>query len=269
MAASEPRKEVLVHALRDHRPRRPRGAREAPAGAAGAPGAPGPAGARGAHPAGGPAPRPHRQPDRPRGRLARRGLGAGRARPLRHRGRLQPRRGEAVPAGAAIGAVCHRAARMLIRESMGPSPDDLTLLAARRARIMEKMGGGVMLLAAAPERPRTADILYPYRQDSDFAYVTGFPEPEAVCVLAPDAKERFVLFVRPRDPERELWVGTRAGVEGAVERYGADAAFKLEERSEEHTSELQSPCNLVCRLLLEKKKKKELASIIKIDMITP
>src|SRR2546421_2553367 len=112
---------------------------------------------------------------------------------------------------------------------MGPSPDDLTLLAARRARIMERMGGGVMLLAAAPERPRTADILYPYRQDSDFAYVTGFPEPEAVCVLAPDAPERFVLFVRPRDPEREQWVGARAGVEGAVERYGANAAFKLEE----------------------------------------
>src|SRR5947208_4824150 len=112
---------------------------------------------------------------------------------------------------------------------MGPSADELALLAARRARIMERMGGGVMLLAAAPERPRTADILYPYRQDSDFAYVTGFPEPEAVCVLAPDAKERFVLFVRPRDPEREQWVGARAGVEGAVERYGADAAFKLEE----------------------------------------
>src|SRR5437763_16361424 len=98
---------------------------------------------------------------------------------------------------------------------MGPSPDDLALLAARRARMMEKMGGGVMLLAAAPERPRPAATLYPYRQDSDFAYVTGFPEPEAVCVLAPDATVRFVRFVRPRDPERELWPGTRAGVEGA------------------------------------------------------
>src|SRR5204862_7450391 len=115
---------------------------------------------------------------------------------------------------------------------MGPSPDDLTLLAARRARIMEKMGGGVMLLAAAPERPRTADILYPFRQDSDFAYVTGFPEPEAVCVLAPDAPERFVLFVRPRDPEREQWAGAREGVAGAVERYGANAAFNLEEREQ-------------------------------------
>src|SRR5947208_16184679 len=109
---------------------------------------------------------------------------------------------------------------------MGPSPDDLALLAARRARIMEKMGGGVMLLAAAPERPRTADILYPYRQDSDFAYVTGFPEPEAVCVLAPDAPERFVLFVRPRDPARDQWVAPRAGVEGPAERYAANAGFK-------------------------------------------
>jgi len=118
---------------------------------------------------------------------------------------------------------------MLVKEAMGLSADELGVLAARRARIMEKMGGGVMLLAAAPERPRTADILYPYRQDSDFAYVTGFPEPEAVCVLAPEAKEHFVLFVRPRDPEREQWVGMRTGVEGAVERYGADAAFKLEE----------------------------------------
>src|SRR3989440_10124017 len=112
---------------------------------------------------------------------------------------------------------------------MGPSPDDLTLLAASRAHIMERMGGCAMLLAAGPERPRTAATLYPYRQDSDFAYVTGFPEPEAVCVLPPEAPEPFVLFVRPRDPERELWVGMRAGVEGALARYGANAAFKLED----------------------------------------
>src|SRR5262245_5837805 len=106
---------------------------------------------------------------------------------------------------------------------------DKALFAARRARIAERMDGGVMLLAAAPERPRTADILYPYRQDSDFAYVTGFLEPDAVCVLAPDAAEKFVLFVRPRDPEREIWIGSRAGVEGAVEEYRADAAFPIDE----------------------------------------
>ena len=106
---------------------------------------------------------------------------------------------------------------------------DKALFAARRARIAERMDGGVMLLAAAPERARTADILYPYRQDSDFAYVTGFHEPDAVCVLAPEATEKFVLFVRPRDPEREIWIGSRAGVEGAVAEYGADAAFPIDE----------------------------------------
>ena len=105
---------------------------------------------------------------------------------------------------------------------MSPSADDLAAFAARRARIMEAMGGGVMLLAAAPERVRTADITYPYRQDSDFDYVTGFPEPEAVCVLAPGTREPFMMFVRPHDPERAIWVGPRAGVDGAITRYGAD-----------------------------------------------
>src|SRR5438067_6992952 len=115
------------------------------------------------------------------------------------------------------GAPCYKV-------SMGLSAAETAELAARRARIMEEMHGGVMLLAAAPERARTADILYPYRQDSDFAYVTGFLEPEAVCVLAPQASEKFVLFVRARDPDREIWTGTRAGIEGAVAGFGAGAA---------------------------------------------
>ncbi|MFN8543912.1 MAG: aminopeptidase P N-terminal domain-containing protein [Candidatus Binatia bacterium] len=101
------------------------------------------------------------------------------------------------------------------------------MLAARRARIMEAMDGGVLLVAAAPERTRSADVEYPFRQDSDFDYVTGFPEPEAVAVLAPGAEKRFVLFVRPHDPERAVWVGPRAGVDGAVAHYGADAAHPI------------------------------------------
>src|ERR1051326_4495490 len=107
--------------------------------------------------------------------------------------------------------------------------EEKALLAARRARIMERLEGGVMLLAAAPQRPRTADILYPYRQDSDFAYVTGFLEPEAGCALAPEARGRFVLLWRARAPERGFWTGTRAGVEGAVAGFGADAAFPIRE----------------------------------------
>src|SRR5581483_5718674 len=104
---------------------------------------------------------------------------------------------------------------------MVPTSDELATLAARRARVMEALGDGVLLLAAAPERLRAGDVHYPYRQDSDFDYVTGFPEPEAVCLLAPgEATERFVLFVRPHDPERAVWVGPRAG---------ADAAYPLDE----------------------------------------
>src|SRR5438445_3932391 len=102
-------------------------------------------------------------------------------------------------------------------------------LGERRARIMAAMDGGVMLLAAAPERVRSADVLYPYRQDSDFGYVTAFPEADAVCLLAPEAPERYVLFVRPHDPERAIWIGARVGIQGAVQQYGADAAFPPDE----------------------------------------
>src|SRR5262245_18299540 len=112
---------------------------------------------------------------------------------------------------------------------MAPTPEEIAVLAARRQRVMDAMDGGVLLLAAAPERVRTADILYPYRQASHFAYVSGFPEPGAVCVLGPAAKERFVLFVQPRDPERELWVGHRAGMDGATGQYGADVAFPIDD----------------------------------------
>src|SRR5206468_5918580 len=114
------------------------------------------------------------------------------------------------------GAPCYKV-------SMGLSAAETGELAARRTRIMEEMRGGVMLLAAAPERVRTAEVLYPYRHDSDFSYVTSFPEADAVCLLAPDAPERYVLFVRPHDPEPAIWGGSRVGVECAGQQYGADA----------------------------------------------
>ena len=84
------------------------------------------------------------------------------------------------------------------------------------------------MLAAAPERTRSRDTLYSYRPDSDFYYVTGFAEPDAVAVLMPGRSQgEFVLFCRERDPLRELWDGYREGPEGAVERYGADDAFPI------------------------------------------
>ncbi|MEO1574904.1 MAG: Xaa-Pro aminopeptidase [Pseudomonadota bacterium] len=103
--------------------------------------------------------------------------------------------------------------------------------ARRRRQLMRLMGeGSVAILPAAPERPRNRDVVYPYRQDSDFVYLTGFEEPRSVAVLAPGrAGGEFILFCRDRDPERETWDGRRAGQEGAVARYGADDAFGIDD----------------------------------------
>jgi len=94
--------------------------------------------------------------------------------------------------------------------------DDRELFAQRRERFMDRMDGGVAIFAAAPRQIRNHDVEHEYRQDSDFYYLTGFEEPESICVLAPESKDtRFTLFVLPRDKERETWTGIRAGVEGA------------------------------------------------------
>jgi len=95
----------------------------------------------------------------------------------------------------------------------------------RRQVLLERIGGGaIALVPAAPQVPRNRDVHYPFRQDSDFYYLTGFPEPEAVAVLVPGNEQEFSLFCRDRDPLMETWHGRRAGPQGAVERYGADHA---------------------------------------------
>jgi Xaa-Pro aminopeptidase len=110
---------------------------------------------------------------------------------------------------------------------------DPKLHAARRARVFEELerrGGGVMVLPAADEKPRNADSEYVFRQDSDYAWTVGLDEPLGGALLVARGGERkLVLFVRPRDREKEIWTGRRAGVEGARERYGADEAFTVAE----------------------------------------
>jgi len=104
----------------------------------------------------------------------------------------------------------------------------------RRGRLATAMRpGSIAVLRAAPETVRNRDVHYPYRQDSSLLYLTGFPEPDAFVVLVPGRKEgELVIFCRPRDPERELWEGARAGVQGAREDYGADDARPIEELDE-------------------------------------
>ncbi len=82
----------------------------------------------------------------------------------------------------------------------------------------------VAILIGATPRTRSADTHYPFRQDSDFAYLTGFHHPNAIAVLRTDGGPPFTLFVEPRVPAEETWTGIRPGVDGAVRDYGADEA---------------------------------------------
>jgi Xaa-Pro aminopeptidase len=87
----------------------------------------------------------------------------------------------------------------------------------------------VAIIPAAHESTRSYDTEYKFRQDSDFWYLTGFPEPDAVAIIDPaNKKSPYTLYVRPRDPEMETWYGRRQGVEGAVKNYGADRAFPID-----------------------------------------
>lgn len=105
----------------------------------------------------------------------------------------------------------------------------------RRRRQLMRMAGpdAILILPAAAEKVRSNDSHYPYRQDSDFWYLTGFNEPEAVLVLVPGrAAGETLLFCRERNPERETWDGARLGPEGAVETLGMDDAYPWEDMDE-------------------------------------
>ncbi|ASK91163.1 Xaa-Pro aminopeptidase [Xanthomonas citri pv. fuscans] len=106
--------------------------------------------------------------------------------------------------------------------------------ARRRKQLMQMAGDqAILILPAAPERVRSHDTHYPYRQDSDFWYLSGFAEPEAVLVLVPGRRHgEAILFCRERDAEREAWDGPREGQEGAVERYGMDDAYPIDDVDE-------------------------------------
>ena len=94
---------------------------------------------------------------------------------------------------------------------------------------MHSIGDALAILPSAPVAIRSADVEFVYRQDNDFYYLTGFAEPESIGLFAPGEKDAFVLFVRPRDKERETWTGRRAGIEGATSTYGADRAYVIDE----------------------------------------
>ncbi len=101
--------------------------------------------------------------------------------------------------------------------------------AARRARVLDALGDGALILASGRASIYSHDVHARWRPDADFLYLTGLREPEAVLVLRPGAGAPFTLFVRPRVPEEEAWTGPRPGPEGAIADHGADAAYPLAE----------------------------------------
>jgi Xaa-Pro aminopeptidase len=110
---------------------------------------------------------------------------------------------------------------------------DLQEYRQRRERLMSKIGKGVAIFRSAPTAVMHNDVEYTYRQDSDFYYLTGLNEAEAVAVLAPEHPEhRFILFVQPKNPEKETWTGYLWGVEGVKEYFGADEAYSIAELDE-------------------------------------
>ena len=118
-----------------------------------------------------------------------------------------------------------------------------------RRELMQLMGGGVAVFPTAPEATRNSDVLYPFRPDSDFYYLTHFPEPAAVAVLVPGRPQgEFILFCRERDPEKETWNGRRRGLEGAVQVYGADDAFPIDDIAEILPGLLEDQDRIYCNM---------------------
>jgi Xaa-Pro aminopeptidase len=109
----------------------------------------------------------------------------------------------------------------------------MTEIERRRAAFVKKIGDGVAVFPSAPRAVRSNDGTYPYRADSDLYYLTGFAEPHSVLVLAPNHKEtKSVIFVQPRNRDREIWEGRRLGVEAAAKALGVDAAYSIDELDE-------------------------------------
>jgi Xaa-Pro aminopeptidase len=105
--------------------------------------------------------------------------------------------------------------------------ESISVYRQRRSRLAQSIGESIAIVPTAPERVRNRDSHFPYRFDSHFYYLTGFPEPEAVLVVAGGSTPKSLLFCREKNPERETWEGFRYGPEAARERFGFDEAHPV------------------------------------------
>src|SRR5687768_16451686 len=124
---------------------------------------------------------------------------------------------------------------------------------AQLKRFIDQMeDNSVAIIPAAHETQRSYDTEFKFRQDSDFWYLTGFPEPDAIAVIDPASKTPYTLYVRPRDPEMETWFGRRQGTEGAVKNFGAGRAFSIEKFDDDLAKLLDGHEKLYYRFAVDK-----------------
>ncbi|MGZ3796983.1 MAG: aminopeptidase P family protein, partial [Pseudobdellovibrionaceae bacterium] len=107
--------------------------------------------------------------------------------------------------------------------------EDIRIFTERRQRIGRDLQGSAVIVAAHPEQIRNHDVGYPYRQDSNMYYLTGFEEPESILIFRPGLKPESVMFCRRRDKERETWDGFRYGPEGVEREFKMDKAYPIDE----------------------------------------
>lgn len=117
----------------------------------------------------------------------------------------------------------------------------------RRRGVMQLMAEGIAIIPTAPEYHRSADQFFKFRPDSDFYYLTQFAEPQAIVVLIPE-QEKFILFCRRRDAEKEAWDGRREGIEGAKKRYQADEAHPIEKFDDMLADLMQNKSKVFCNM---------------------
>ncbi len=127
------------------------------------------------------------------------------------------------------------------------------VFAERRARLAQRMQRGIAVIPTAPERIRNRDAHYPYRYDSYFYYLTGFPEPEAVLVQIAGREPKSILFCRERDPEREIWDGFRYGPQAACAQFGFDECRAIGELDAALPQLLAGQPDLYCHLGIDEK----------------
>ena len=110
---------------------------------------------------------------------------------------------------------------------------------SRRTSLMSQISDGAIIIGASHNSPRNNDVDYEFRQNSTFWYLTGFDEPDAVLVLRPHHKDQCVIFVNSYDPQFEIWVGARLGVDAAPESLDIDAAYPISELDDQLPSLLE------------------------------